>query len=509
MSLVLHAAEAMALFSACGALPVWQIAGRRPVAIFLVPLFGMLLAGIAGGLTVVVAGGVLRWFVALAVAANAAALASWHARREEGDSGRPRATHPLAQPPGFGGAGGVLGVVVLLGAVAFGLRALARPRIGFDARSIWLVHARWILEGHRIARAALSNPALPFAHSSYPPLSGGMVALAWTVTASRSLRLGVVLIALATACAVGAAGSALLEAALGASRRLRSSGSGRASSVVVGVVGILASGGLCLGAYGIAGASATNGYVDLLWSACATAGAGFGLLLPLGGSNGRVAALLIAFGVLTKNEGIAAGAILVVLMYLRGLRDQTRTGEGAASEHPLRRGALHAVGLAAIVAWPAIMLGLHALLDPDLSGPRHGSMPSRLDATLRSFGDHLHLAGAALVVAALGGVVLRHAWKDSGFGDDRLVWLIGLGELAATALFYTVGTTEIQFWLATSVDRTTIFANLLGLSLLGFWMVVSVGGTFLGTGAQPRHRIEGAEADRLAGGTPDVLHQQP
>ncbi len=540
MSTLGAAVAGMGLLAASGALPAWRLAGKRPVTVFLAPLAGAVLAGVSGGLTVLVAGSILRWFVALAVAANAAALASLLAHREERRSaglqppapgqasvrGYARAPRPSLELPGgmgsLSGMGGLAGLLAVVAAVSWGLSALVRPRIGFDARGIWLLHARWMLEGHAVARAALSNPALPFAHSSYPPLAGGMVALVWTVTSTHTLRLGEVMIALCSACAVAAAGCMLVEAGTSGATRLRAGGAGRLAGLLVAAVGVLAGGAWCLAAYGVAGASATNGYVDLLWSAAAVGAAGYGLLLPASRSSLYVAALLVAVAALTKNEGIAASAVLVVLLYLRysffrgdGFQGDASPAQasgggqvpvaapgGGRLPDLLRRLVPACIGLAAVVAWPALMLALGALPDPDLNGRPHGSLWTRMDATARGMADHLHLAGIALALGIVGAALLGRARRRMGFGDDRLVWALGGAEVLATGIFYVAGTTQIQFWLATSVDRTTIFANVLGLAVVGFWAVGAAGALVARSGTAP------AASPPLAGTTPGVLHRQ-
>ncbi len=61
-----------------------------------------------------------------------------------------------------------------------------------------------------------------------------------------------------------------------------------------------------LGAYGFAGASATNGAFDLLWSAAAIGAAGLGLVLPVGGERARMAAVLAIAAGMTSDEGMVA-----------------------------------------------------------------------------------------------------------------------------------------------------------------------------------------------------------
>ena len=103
------------------------------------------------------------------------------------------------------------GAAVVLAATAWSLVALRAPTVGFDARTIWMVHAVWFADGHQAALAALRNQAIPFAHPSYPPLVGGSVAVSWLVTGDHDYRLGVVIVALLDAGALAAAAWVAVE----------------------------------------------------------------------------------------------------------------------------------------------------------------------------------------------------------------------------------------------------------------------------------------------------------
>ncbi len=520
MSTVPAVATAMVVLAAAGALPAWRLVGWRPVTVFLAPLMGMLLAGIAGGLAVTVAGDTLRWFLTLAGAANAAALgsmASHHDHQqvqpddaklssEAGGAGASGSTSSgelggassarRAEKPGWGSPSwlsgvGVLGVLAVGASVGWCLKALVRPQIGFDARTIWLLHATWLADGHATARRALSNPALPFAHASYPPLAGGVVALAWLITATHSDRVGVVVLSLCTACAVAAAGTVLVEAGIEVAGRVRRAGSYVPVSLLVGLLGAAAGSAWCLGVYGITGAGATDGYVDLLWSACAVGAAGLGLVLSLSGSSVRAAGVLLLVAALTKNEGIATGAVLVALVAWRWWRGGRGVGMVRGGRRRIVSWAV--VAEAAVIAWPVTMLLLHAQPDADTVGHRYGGIFSRLDVTVHGMAGDLHLAGLALAAGVVGTVLLGRRRRSLGLGADPWLWVAGGAEVAATAAFYVIGTTEIQFWLDTSVARVTIFADALGLAAFGYWLVVA-GSAALGPRADKLRSLPAAEA---------------
>ncbi len=155
------------------------------------------------------------WFVPLAIAANAAASASWLARREA------RRSRTGSRPSPWLWAAGGAGVLAVAGASAWSLRSLVRVDIGVEARSIWLAHATWISNGHAVALSALTNSGLAASHSSYPPLGGSAVALGWVITGVSNDRVGELVLALLTGCAVAAAGATILEVGMIASARSR------------------------------------------------------------------------------------------------------------------------------------------------------------------------------------------------------------------------------------------------------------------------------------------------
>jgi len=496
VSTPLAVAADVAALTVAGALPAWRMAGWRPVTIFLAPCTGMVLAGLAGMATVLVAAEPLRWFVPLAIAANAAALGSLVAHREQrwqhgSASGRPQGGRATV-------VAGALGVAAVAGAVGWCLRALIRPEIGFDARTIWLLHATWLADGHAAARHALGDPALPFAHSSYPPLAPAVVAVGWIMTGTASDRIGQVVLGIATGCTVAAAAAAVVESGVVLGVRLRARGRGVARSVVPSVLAIAAAAAWCLGAFGVAGAGATNGYVDLLWSAAAVAGAGYGLVLPVSAARMRAAAVLVAVAGLTKDEGTVAAVVLAALMTARWWRHARRARSGAGHAQPdaqrsgsgAHRGGERAgpavagvrpagawwgmAGIAALVVWPVAVRILGALPDPDRSGPRHGTLGSRADATWHAMAAHLHLAGLALAVGVAATVVLGRFRRRTGLGADAWLWVLGAVEVVAVGGFYVTGTIVIEFWLGTSVDRTTIFPQILGLAAVAWWGLVGV-----------------------------------
>jgi hypothetical protein len=461
----------IAVLSAAGALPVRMLAGWRPVTVFVAPIGGAVLAGTAGELTVLADGTELGWFVPLAVAANAAATASWLARRE---ARRSRAVPRQSPWVWTVGAAGVLGVAA---ATAWCIRSVAHQAAGTQARDIWLVHATWILNGHKAALAALRNPALAGAHSTYPPLGSASVALGWAITGLQTPRVGQLVLAILTGCAVAAAGMTAIEVGLVVSARsaLRSAVVSRDLVLLVaGAAGVA----WVFGAYGFAGASAVNGSVDLLWSAAAVGAAGLALVLPHGGERARGAAVLVVAAGMTKEEGIAAAVLLFCLIAFRWLAASSRRYVRHPWRISRRRGLVATVacafGIAGVLAWPIGVAVRRATQNNELSGPRAGSLLSRADSTWHSMAGVLHVAGLALAIGIVAQILLGRRRRSFGLGSDRWIWVLGVAEVFAIAGAYVVGTKPAGEWLASSVDRTSLFASCLGLALLAWWCVTAV-----------------------------------
>ena len=155
----------------------------------------------AGELTVLVDGTELGWFVPLAMAANAAATASWLARREARRSRTgPRPSLWLWTAGGVG----VLGVAALLRGRC---ESLVSVDIGAEARSIWLAHATWIPRATTLRLRLSRNSGLAASHASYPPL-GGAVGGSRLGDNGRldNARVGQLVLAILTGCAVAAVG---------------------------------------------------------------------------------------------------------------------------------------------------------------------------------------------------------------------------------------------------------------------------------------------------------------
>ncbi|HEX4081469.1 MAG TPA: hypothetical protein VHX40_00780, partial [Acidimicrobiales bacterium] len=432
------AVVAMVVLAAAGALPAATLVGVGWLTVPAAPLAGAVLAAASAAGCLAVGGPLLGWFVGLAVVAAVGTMAVWRRwpaacplrrRRGVGDGrggGRP-AGHRAA---------GTAGAVVVLAATTWWLVALRAPTVGFDARTIWMLHGVWFLDGHRAALTALRSPAIPFAHASYPPLVGGSVAVSWLVTGDHGYRLGVVMVALLGACALAAAAWVAVEVG----RRI--------GAAVACTAGVVVAGLLVLAAAGVAGPFATNGYADPLWASAAVGAVGFGLVLPGRGRDAGAAVLLLAVAGLTKDEGIVTAMAIVGLMALRGARGSWAARPGVPPWRPLLAGT---AGVLALAAWPVLVKLLGATADVTVTGPRQGDDLSRAHQTADAMAAHLHVLLLALPVAVVGGLLLRRARRRAGVGHDGWAWAALAAGIAIVAAAYVTGGGDVAFWLATSV----------------------------------------------------------
>jgi hypothetical protein len=470
------------VLTATGGLPVLALVGLRWVALFLAPLAGAVMAAVAAMLMVAVGGPVLAWFVGLGVTGAVVTISVWAARPSSRPSG-----HAETVAPGLHRLTGWAAALGVVGAAAWALQALRTPSVGFDARTIWMLHARWYFQGHDIALAALRNTALPFAHAGYPPLIGGTVAVAWKITGNHSYRFGVVVVALLNVGAVMAAGWALVDIGRRAGERLAEA---RRPPDYVGpqrvvaapfVVGALAAGLFVLVAFGVAGPFATNGYADMLWAATAVGAVGYGLVLPGRRHDLGAAVVLLAVAGLTKDEGYVTAMVIVALISLRA----AASGWNAPERRwwpPMVAGVGGEAGLA---LWPVLTRILHAAPNAAAPGRRDGTDGSRLHDSVSSMAPHLHVLVLAVALAVVGTLLLRRTRAVMGLGSELWPWLALLAGLAAVLVAYVTGPGNIELWLITSTHRTTIYGALLGWWLVALWAVIGSGLRFSATESSP------------------------
>jgi hypothetical protein len=443
-----------------GFLPTVVLVGARLVAVPLCPLAGAVLCALAAATSIAISGTMLMWLVLWASAAATASVVALMGRpglvRQMGRDIR-REFQPMV----------VLAGVVLTVAVGWALRTVRVPNIGFDTRSIWLLHARWLGQGHAFELAAVRNHFNVVSHPSYPPLISAVMALSWRVSGSSTDRVAVVTVAALNGCALFVAGWGVVEAARrGAARTHHTVLRQRLLIAIGAVVAAL----VVMVAGGVLGVFGTNGYADPLWSLTAVAAVLFGLVLQPTTSDLGVVAIAIGVAGLTKVEGAAVAILLVIAVSLRRFLQRDRPGRNRV---PLLA---MAFGVVSLLVWPVLTKVMGVPTDPSISGPRDGSLHARADATFDAAITHLHVVTLAGIVGLAGFFLLRHLRGRLGMGNDLWAWAVLAGAILVLGGAYVFGPGNIDLWLATSVNRTTIFVALLGWWIVAVWALCGTAG---------------------------------
>lgn len=457
------------VLAAAGALPTAALVGPRVIALPLLPLAGSVLCALAGASTFALPGTLLLWFVLWSLAA-AVVSAGVLVSRSRSRASPPaltdmRALRRALLDSGRRAAGPLLAALPVLAAVGWALRTIRVPNVGFDTRAIWLLHAHWLTHGHAFALAALRNPFDVVSHPSYPPLVSSVMALSWRVSGSGADRTAVVMVAALNACALFAGGWGVVEVARRAAIRTGATARGQAGLLALGaLVAVL----VVLVAGGVLGTFGTNGYADPLWSLAAVVAVLYGLMLEPTARNLGVVAIVLGVAGLTKVEGTAMAIVLVLATSSRCLLRRDRVGG-------LRNPALATVlGVLALLGWPVATVILGVPKDVSISGVRDGSLWHRAQATFDAAAPHLHVVEVAAVAALAGLVLLRQRRARLGLGNDLWAWGILGAAILVLGGAYVFGPGDVELWLATSVDRTTIFVALLGWWIVAVWAFCGV-----------------------------------
>jgi hypothetical protein len=440
---------------AAGVLPAVAVARRSAVVVFLAPLIGAGMAAVAATVELGVGGSLVADYVAVAAAVNLAVAGWWLAAR--------RTARPAAAAWGWS-AGSLL---VVLGCLAVPLVALRAPMFGWDANSIWLTHTLMVYGGHHELLTGLQNVAYRFSNPDYPPLVPAAGALAFKFYGLGNLHLAVDMTVLLTACAVGVTGMGIAAAGSGGRRPAR-------------LAAVAAAGAICIVAFAVSSYSAVEGYTDLLWAAAAAGAVIWGLVLPRGSQELGVAWVCAMVASLTKNEGLTTALVVLVLIALR-YRPLTLPGPTA------RRWAERAgfVLLPALpgLAWAGLMRHI-GVQDAFFTSASAQTPLTRAGATLAGMAAHLAVAPVALAVLLAGCWWLRGDRERARLGNPAWLWISCLGSLAIIFATYLVGKLEIHSWLATSVSRTTIFAQVLLYCELAVWLVIAADPAFTSADGQ-------------------------
>ncbi|MFE9191495.1 hypothetical protein ACFYL6_17970 [Micromonospora sp. NPDC007208] len=404
---------------------------RSPfLALLLAPLVAALLSTVAVLLMLVV-GGPLQLWIALVLAAGVG-CAWWLLRRP-------------GEPVPYGGWPHALLIALPLLPPCF---MIFEPAYQWDAHSIWWLHAGYFANGSEYARATIGSPAFVFSHTDYPPFASAPIAAVWSVV-EPDFRTAQLVGALVTVSAI-----AMLVYLV---RRTL----GRVSARVAWALAIAVG----LATWSNVEYAVTGGLADALWSA-AFAGAVVALLLgadPL--RRPLLPLLLLTVAALSKNEGLIAVVGLALLVTVRARAD-------------LRRAALVWLPVLAGGAWAVLARLLDAQSDitEGASGDRTAPV-ERFQLTIAALWDvvGLLLVGAA-VVALLGTLFLRGRRRATGLAADGWLWAANGYYLAVLIGTYLSGPNDIEWWLATSVQRVTLPVTLLSAVSLAGWVAVAFGG---------------------------------
>jgi hypothetical protein len=451
----------LAVLALTGLLPTLALVGPRLVLVPLSPLAGAVLCAVAAASCVALDGTLLMWFVVWSSVAAAVSVVALF-----GQPGRARRTlrdlRRGARPTVL------VGGAVVLAAVAWTLRGLKVPGVGFDARAIWIIHARWLAQGHAFVLASLRNHFEVVTHPAYPPLVSSVMALAWRVSGTSTDRVAVVMVALLNGCALAVAGWAVVEAARQGARRTHSDKGRQRRLIVVGVVSAVL---VVLVAGGVIGSFGTNGYADPIWSLTAVAVVMYGLVMEPNGSNLGVVAIVAGVAGLSKLEGIA---VTIVLLAVIAARLKLRRGPTS-----VRLLAALGAGVLALLVWPVLTIIVGVPTDPSISGHREGSVWSRATGTYDAMVPHLHVVVLAAICSAAGFFVLRRVRNRFGLSNDAWTWAALAGGVLVLGGAYVVGPGDLALWLATSVNRTTIFPALLAWWIVAVWAMCGTAGLFV------------------------------
>ncbi len=241
--------------------------------------------------------------------------------------------------------------------------------------------------------------------------------------------------------------------------------------------------------FAVAGYYGVYGYADLLWAAAAVGAVVWGLVLPTSTRALVIAWICAAVASLTKNEGLATALVVLVLIALRYrplVLPKLRRPD--AHTDPRDRGVVvwpvvpRWAERAAFVLVPALpglawaglvrLIGLH---DAFFMSSSTESPASRADATFHGMAAHLAVVPVALAVLVAGCCFVRRDRARARLGSPAWLWTVCLISLAIIFATYVFGSMEIHWWLGTSVDRTTIFAQLLLYTDLAIWLVIAFG----------------------------------
>ncbi len=431
-----------------GMLPALAGARRSPAAVFLAPLTGAGMAAVAAVIELGVGGSLAADYAVVAVIVNLAVIAWWLA------VGRSR-----WRWAGLRWSWSIATVAVSVGCLTVATEALRANGIGWDANSIWTTHAYMVYGGHHVLLTGLQNVAYQFTNPDYPPLLPAAGALAFSFLGPGNPHNSVEMTVLLNACALGVLASGIATVA-SSGRQLT-----RAAAVA-------AAGAICLVGFAVSDPYGVIGYADLMWAAAAAGAVIWGLVLPRSSQALGVAWICAIVASLTKNEGLTTALIILVLI---ALRYRPLSLRGPQLRGWAERACFVLLPALPGLAWAGIirLIGVHDEFFKSTSGE---TSLYRAQATVAGMWVHLHVAPVDLAVLLVGCLLLRGDRRRAGLGNPAWLWVSCLGALAIIFGTYVVGGLEIHSWLANSVNRTTIFAQIVLYADLLTWLVIAVEG---------------------------------
>jgi len=472
-----------------GVLPAAAVARRWVVVVFLAPLTGAGMAGVAATVELGAGGSITADYAAVAVVVNLAVIAWWWwlaaARR---GAARHRA---VAAPPERGAWWWpVLALAVLAGCLIVPLLALRSPMIGWDANSIWLTHTFMVYSGHHELATGLQNVAYQFSNPDYPPLVPAADALGFKAFGLANLHLAAEVTVLLSACALGLAGTGIAAIGIGPAIAADTT-AGRTPARIAAVI---AAGAVCVAAFAVSGIAEVEGYADLLWAAAAAAAVIWGLVLPRSSQALGIAWVAAAAAGLTKNEGLTTALVILALI---ALRYRPLSMPGPAVRRWAERAGFVLLPALPGLAWAGLIkqIGVSDAFFKSSSGQ---SPLSRAQSTVAGMAPHLVVAPVAVAVLIAGCWFLRAERHRARLANPAWLWTACLASLLIMFATYVVGAFDIHWWLSTSVSRTTIFAQVLLYAELAIWLVIAADGAFTRT-ARINDRTADADHRGLVG----------
>ena len=444
-----------------GVLPALAAAGWSAMVVFLAPVIGTVMAAVAVEIELGLGGSLVPDYLAVAATVNIAVIAWWVTVRRGAGPRRAPAQRTLGA-----WAWSVLAVPVVAGCLALPLSALRGALLGGDG-TIWMGHALMVYGGHHELLTSMQNPAYLVVNPDYPPLVPAASALAFKFYGLGNLHLSVDMTVLVTACALGVVAMGIMAvsdvAAAGSGARWPARVIAVAAAGAIGVVG-----------FAVSDVFAVEGYADLVWAAFAVGAVIWGLVLPRSPRALAVAWICAAAASLTKNEGLTTALIIIAAI---ALRYRPLSLPGPMARRWAERAVLVLVPALPGLAW-AGMLQLIGVHDRFFTTGFPEARLTRAGATVLGMAGYLHVAPLALAVLLAGCWFLRADRQRAGLANPAWLWLCCLGSLAVIFVTYVFGDLEIHGWLANSVNRTTIFAQVVLYTEIAVWMVIAAESVF-------------------------------